>query len=111
MFDGLGILGEPYTIELEPYAKPFALHTARRIPYPMRDKVKEELAHMEEWGVINKVDQNTTWCAGMVAVPKKSGTVRICVDLKPLNRSVCHKFHPLAMVDEILLISRCQIFF
>ena len=26
----------------------------------------------------------TEWCAGMVVVPKKTGQVRICVDLKPL---------------------------
>ena len=28
------------------------------------------------------------WCAGRVVVPKKSGDVRICIDLKPLNESV-----------------------
>ena len=28
---------------------------------------------MEEMGVISKVDEPTEWCAGMVAIPKKSG--------------------------------------
>ena len=28
------------------------------------------------------------WCIGMVVVPKKSGEVRICMDLKPLNKRV-----------------------
>lgn len=38
----------------------------------------------------------------MVVVPKKSGTVRICVDLKPLNESVMRETHPLPKVDDNL---------
>ena len=49
-------------------------------------------------------DRSTTphWCAGMVVVPKKSGEVRICVDLKPLNSNVLREVHPLPAVDETL---------
>ena len=43
---------------------------------------------MEAEGVLSKVNEPTPWCAGIVAVPKKSGAVRICVDLKRLNQSV-----------------------
>lgn len=38
----------------------------------------------------------------MVIVPKKSGAVRICVDLKPLNESVLREVHPIPKVDETL---------
>lgn len=57
---------------------------------------------MEAMGVISKVEEPTPWCAGMVVVPKKSGTIRICVDLKPLNESVLREVHPLPRVDETL---------
>ena len=57
---------------------------------------------MESEGIISKVDEPTLWCAGMVAVPKKSGTVRICVDLKRLNQSVMREVYPLPKVDETL---------
>ena len=57
---------------------------------------------MEKLGVISKVDKATRWCAGMVVVPKKSGDVRICVDLKPHNESVLRETHPLPGVDETL---------
>ena len=57
---------------------------------------------MEAVGVISKVDQPTPWCAGMVVVPKKSGAVRICVDLKPLNESVLREVHPIPKVDDML---------
>ena len=88
VFKGLGNLGEPYTIQLKENATPHAIFSARNIPLPLRSKVQDELTRMESEGIISKVDEPTLWCAGMVAVPKKSGTVRICVDLKRLNQSV-----------------------
>lgn len=57
---------------------------------------------MEAQGVISKVERPTQWCAGMVIVSKKTGGVRICVDLKPLNRCVLREHHPLPKVDEVL---------
>ena len=38
----------------------------------------------------------------MVVVPKKSGAIRICVDLKPLNECILREVHPLRKVDETL---------
>ena len=38
----------------------------------------------------------------MVVVPKRTGEVRICVDLKPLNANVLREVHPLPAVDETL---------
>ena len=102
IFQGLGNLGEEYHVKLRPDAEPYALFAPRRIPLPLRPKVIEELERMEKAGVISKVTEPTPWCAGMVVVPKKSGAVRICVDLKPLNKSVLREVHPLPKVDETL---------
>ena len=57
---------------------------------------------MESLGIISKVDIPTPWCAGMMVVPKKDKTVRLCVDLKLLNTSVLRETHPLSKVDDIL---------
>ena len=102
LFQGLGTLGEPCDIHVDPEAKPLAIFTPRRVPFPIRDKVKEELTRMESQGVISKIQDPTPWCAGMVAVPKSSGSIRICVDLKPLNQSVQRQVFPLPTVDEVL---------
>jgi transposase InsO family protein len=102
IFEGLGTLGEEYQIKLKEDATPYLLYTPRNVPLPLREKVKEELERMEAMGVISKVDQPTPWCAGMVVVPKKSGAVRICVDLKPLNQSVLREVHPIPKVDDVL---------
>ena len=102
MFTGLGTLGNEYQIKLQEGAKPYALFTPRNVPIPLRKKVKEELCRMEKLGVISKVQEPTSWCAGMVVVPKSSGSVRICVDLKPLNESVLREVHPMPSVDDTL---------
>ena len=43
---------------------------------------------MEENGVIERITEPIDWCAPMVPVMKRGGGVRICVDLKKLNRAV-----------------------
>lgn len=48
VFQGLGKLNEPHHIELEEGAIPHALSTPRRVPLPLRDKVREELERMEK---------------------------------------------------------------
>ena len=102
LFNGLGTLGGEYAIKLKPGAAPYALHTARRVPIPLHKKVEEELLRMQTLGVIPPVDDPSPWCAGMVVVPKLSGSVRICVDLTHLNQSVLREYHPLPNVDNTL---------
>lgn len=70
VFKGLGKLTAPYKIELKPGATPYALSAPRRVPLPLRDKVRTELDRMEAMGVMSKVTQPTSWCAGLVVVPK-----------------------------------------
>ena len=111
LFQGLGDLGEPFDIRLQPSAKPYALFTPRNIPIPLRQKVRQELDRMLSLGVISKVDIPTPWCAGTVVARKKNGDVRICVDFRPLNSSVLREVHPLPKVDETLaLLTGARIF-
>ena len=112
VFNGLGNLGEEFTIKLKPNAVPQAIYTARHVPLPLHPQVEKEFKCMESLGVISKVDQPTEWCAGMVVVPKKNGKVRICVGLKHLNESVLRDWvHPLPKVDETLAqLSGAKIF-
>ena len=95
-------MGDPYDIQFQPEAQPYALFTSRNIPLPLHLKVKQELERIESLGIISKVDEPTPWCAGMVVAPKKGGAIRICVDYQPLNRYVCREVNPLPKVDETL---------
>ena len=102
LFQGLGKMTEEYQIQLYPDAIPFSISAPRRIPYPLRHKVQEELVRMERSGVISKVQEPTPWCAGIVVVPKANEQVRICVDLTKLNVSVCRERYQLPSVEESL---------
>ena len=54
-------------------------------------------------GVISPVSDPTPWCAGMViVVRKKSGAVRICVDLKLLNKSMLREIRHIQRINEVL---------
>ena len=83
------IVGEPMKINLKENYKPFAIHTARQIPYALRDELKKELDDMVKKGVLEKVgDVATEWCHPIVVVPKPDGKIRLCVDLTKLNTEV-----------------------
>ena len=89
VFGDIGCLNtEPVQIILQDGAEPYALSVARRIPIPLESKVKEELDRLQVAGVIEPITKPTAWCAPMVPVLKKSGKVRLCVDLKKLNKAV-----------------------
>ena len=72
------------------------------MPLPLRKKVQEEITFIESLGVISRVEEPTPWCAGMVVVPKKSGSVRIFMDFRPLNDKVLREVHSLPKVDGTL---------
>ena len=95
-------MGEDYVIKLRDNSAPYSLYVPRNVAIPLRPKVKLELERMESIGVISKVENPTDWCAGMVVVPKGDKSVRICVDLKPLNNNVLREPHPIPTVDDVL---------
>ena len=111
LFEGLGKLEEEYKIVLRDNAQPYAQSTPRRIAIPLLPRVKAELEHMEQMGVVSRVREPTDWCSSMVVVPKADGSVRICVDLSRLNESVRREHHPLPAVEQALAqLAEAQIF-
>lgn len=50
----------------------------------------------------SSVTDSTPWCVGMMVMPKKSGAVRIHVDIKPLNDWVMREVYPIHSVDDSL---------
>ena len=57
---------------------------------------------MEENGVIERITEPIDWCAPMVPVMKRGGGVRICVDLKKLNRAVKRERYMLPTLENVM---------
>ena len=89
-------------ISLREDAKPHCESTPRKIPFPLIKPTQDEIKKMERDDIIERVTEPTDWCAGMLPVVKKNGKdIRICVDLRHLNKSVRREHYPLPTLDDI----------
>lgn len=81
--------GETFKIVLSESATPFCVNAPRTIPFPYKEKLRQELELLQEQGIIAPQKEPTDWCAPIVVTPKKDGDrIRLCVDLSKLNRYV-----------------------
>ena len=88
--------GPPLHLDVDPAAKPVAIHVPAAVPLHWQGPVKEALDADVEMGVIEPVPPNTPtkWLHRMVLTPKKDGSPRRTVDLSPLNKvSMRHTHH------------------
>ena len=85
-FQGLGRLRDSYSIEIDESVRP-VVHAPRRVPVPVREKVRNKRDELESDGVLTPVTETTDRVSSMVIVQKPSGQIRICLDPKDLNRS------------------------
>ncbi|KAJ8030205.1 hypothetical protein HOLleu_26545 [Holothuria leucospilota] len=103
MFRGLGVMKDvKCKIQLKEDASPVCVMTPRKVSQPLLPKIKASLDKMERLKVISPVKEPTEWCSGIVCVRKPDDTVRICVDLTELNKSVKREVYPMGNVDANL---------
>ena len=103
VFSGLGKLkGEKIKLDIDKTLTPKA-QPQRRIPYHIREKVKNAITELEKQDIIEKVPEGeaTPWVSPIVAAPKKDDQVRICVDMRLANEAIRRVRHPIPTVNDI----------
>lgn len=87
LFEGLGCLSAfAHQPLIDPSVTP-VVQPLRRIPLALWDGVSVELQRLLDAGIIEPVDASP-WISNLVVVRKKSGALRVCVDLRAVNRAV-----------------------
>ena len=114
VFQGLGKLKtDKVKLNIDTHQAPKA-QPQRRIPYHIRQKVENAIEELEKQDIIERVpeSQPTPWVSRIVAVPKKDGGVRICVDMRCANEAIKRVRHPIPTVDDVSFeLNGAQYFF
>lgn len=58
------------------------------------------LSKLEQMDIIEEVHEPSEWCSALVIVPKDDGEVRLCVDLRLVNKTVMRQLHPLPTLED-----------
>ena len=74
----------------------------RRIPFHVREDVEKELERLERLDITEKVDGPTPWISPIVVVPKISGEVRICDDMRKANKAIKREKHLVPTIDDLI---------
>ena len=102
LYTGLGKLNDRQVkIHVKPDAKG-VIQNPRRIPFSLRKKVEDKIAELENLDIIEPVTGPTKFQSPIVVVPKPSGDIRICVDMRQANQSVERERFPMPTVEEVL---------
>ena len=71
-----------------------------RIPNRLKEGVREEVEKLVELGIV--VPSTSPWASPVVPVPKKDGTVRVCIDYRKLNEVTVADPYYMSTMEEIL---------
>jgi hypothetical protein len=99
VFNGIGCFNGEFHITLDSSVPP-VIHPPCRVPEALRQPLKKELDSLESQGIIVKVSEPTNWVNSLVCVTKPSGSLRLCLDPKDLNKAIKRPHHCTPTIDE-----------
>ena len=80
---------------IPPVAQPL-----RRLPLSMETRVMAELEQMQRDGIIEPIDASP-WVSNMVITPKPNDKLRICGDMRNVNKAISPDKYPLPTIEEL----------
>ena len=111
-FQGIGKFDGQYHITVDP-AVPSVVHPPRRVPFKMKEDIKQELSEMEQQGIITPVREGkpTAWVNSLEYHRKPSGKIRVCLDPKDLNKAILRDHHVTPTLEDILPLFKDATYF
>ena len=100
VFSGVGIFEQEYDIEVYPSVRP-VIQAPRKMPYAKYDQLKETITKLEEEGIIASVDKPTDWVHNLVITEKRNGSLRICLDPRPLNKAIKREMYQIPTPSDV----------
>lgn len=73
----------------------------RRLPFSIRSAVSDEIKRLEMEGIIEPIN-SSEWISPLTVAWKKSGKIRLCTDLREVNKALIVDAHLLPKIDELL---------
>ena len=102
LFGGIGkVPNKQVKLHIDPGVTPRE-QPHRRIPFHIRKDAEKELKRLEKLDIIETVEGPTPWISPIVVVPKKSGEVRICVDMREANKAVKREKQFMPTIDDLI---------
>lgn len=100
LFTGTGCVKRVYHMVLRKDAVP-VIQRARRVPLALEEPLRNELARMEQAGIIARVTEPTDWVSPLVIVRKKDGKLRICMDPRKINECLKRELYEMPRREDI----------
>lgn len=99
--DTLGkMAGFKHKIRIKKDAVPVK-HKVRSVPFSLRSDLKIELERLEKSGIIEPLE-SSLWLSPLVVARKRNGEIRLCIDLRRLNKEIWVDAHPLPKIGHSL---------
>jgi RNase H-like domain found in reverse transcriptase/Reverse transcriptase (RNA-dependent DNA polymerase)/Integrase zinc binding domain/Integrase core domain len=100
VFDGIGKLDTPVTLEIDESVKP-VIDYPRRIPIAVKPLIEKTIIELEDLGMIEKVNYHTDWVSNSLLV-SRNGKYRLCIDPSYLNKALKRANYQMPTIEEIL---------
>lgn len=75
---------------------------ARNVPYQLRHDLEKELRNLQREDIIEKATNPSEWVLPIVITSKKSGDMRLCIDMQQADRAVIWERYPIPRIEDIL---------
>ena len=77
------------------------IQPARKYPYAKRQRLEQALRRLLSQGVIADVEGPTEWVHNLVVTEKKNGSLRLCLDPRPLNKAIKREHNVIPTAGDV----------